>query len=234
MADLFSNPIVSLILGALLGLLLGLIVAFFVCGRRCEQREAELAETLDVHQAAERKAVAELQHTRENLVHIEATRAAETKAAEEKLQLLEEARAKLEASFKALSAEALNKNNTDFLNLAKATLESYQKGARTDLDRRQESISRTVVPVAEALKTFNERVDRIETRRTETDSSLREQLTQLTHSQVQLSKTTSSLVQALRAPQVRGQWGEMQLRRTVEMAGMVNRVDFIEQMHQQL
>ena len=76
---------------------------------------------------------------------------------------------------------------------------------------------------------FNERVEKIEERRTQTDASLKQQLQQLAESQVQLSKTTGSLVQALRAPQVRGQWGEMQLRRTVEMAGMINYCDFEEQ-----
>jgi DNA recombination protein RmuC len=79
------------------------------------------------------------------------------------------------------------------------------------------------------LKRFNERVDGIERRRTETDASLKEQLQQLAESQVQLSRTTGSLVQALRAPQVRGQWGELQLRRTVEMAGMIQHCDFEEQ-----
>ena len=97
------------------------------------------------------------------------------------------------------------------------------------MDKRQEAINKTVEPVGIALKTFNERVEKIEERRTQTDASLKQQLQQLAESQVQLSKTTGSLVQALRAPQVRGQWGEMQLRRTVEMAGMINYCDFEEQ-----
>ena len=167
--------------------------------------------------------------TKQELAHARAQRDAELKAADEKVSLLEDARKNLQDSFKALSAEALSKNNADFLNLAKSTLERYQEGAKGDLEKRQLAINKTVEPVGEALKAFNQRVEKIEERRTQTDASLKQQLQQLAESQIQLSKTTGSLVQALRAPQVRGQWGEMQLRRTVEMAGMINRVDFLEQ-----
>lgn len=167
--------------------------------------------------------------TKQELARVSAQRDAELKAAEEKMGLLEDARKNLQDSFRALSAEALSKNNADFLNLAKSTLEKYQEGAKGDLEKRQQAINKTVEPVGEALKAFNERVEKIELRRTQTDASLKQQLQQLAESQVQLSKTTGNLVQALRAPQVRGQWGEMQLRRTVEMAGMINRVDFLEQ-----
>lgn len=166
---------------------------------------------------------------KEALARLESQRDAELKAAAEKLALLEEAKVNLQNSFKALSSEALSKNNESFLNLAKATLEKYQEGARGDLEKRQQAINKTVEPVGEALRIFNERVSKIEERRTETDAGLREKLKQLAESQLQLSRTTSSLVQALRAPQVRGQWGELQLRRTVEMAGMLNYCDFEEQ-----
>ena len=171
----------------------------------------------------------QLSDKRQRLAGLEAQYASDQKSAEEKLALLEQARDQLKESFQALSSEALSKNNESFLNLAKTTLEKYQEGAKGDLDKRQEAINKTVEPVGIALKTFNERVEKIEERRTQTDASLKQQLQQLAESQVQLSKTTGSLVQALRAPQVRGQWGEMQLRRTVEMAGMINYCDFEEQ-----
>lgn len=167
--------------------------------------------------------------TKEALARVESQRDAELKAAAEKLALLEEARASLQDSFKALSSEALSRNNESFLNLAKATLEKYQEGAKGDLEKRQQAINKTIEPVGDALREFNKRVSQIEERRTETDAGLREKLKQLAESQVQLSRTTGSLVQALRAPQVRGQWGELQLRRTVEMAGMLNYCDFEEQ-----
>ena len=171
----------------------------------------------------------QLSDKRQRLAALEAQYASEQKSAEEKLALLEQARDQIKESFQALSSEALSKNNESFLNLAKTTLEKYQEGAKGDLDKRQEAINKTVEPVGIALKAFNERVDKIEQRRTQTDASIGQQLQQLAESQVQLSKTTGSLVQALRAPQVRGQWGEMQLRRTVEMAGMINYCDFEEQ-----
>ena len=171
----------------------------------------------------------QLSEKRQQLAALEVRHVSDQKNAEEKLALLEQARDQLKESFQALSSEALSKNNESFLNLAKTTLEKYQEGAKGDLDKRQEAINKTVEPVGIALKTFNERVEKIEERRTQTDASLKQQLQQLAESQVQLSKTTGSLVQALRAPQVRGQWGEMQLRRTVEMAGMINYCDFEEQ-----
>lgn len=194
----------ELLIGIVIGLLLGAAFVYFVLNNAHAK-------------------------TKEALARLEAQHAAELKSAEEKLALLEQARAQLKESFQALSSEALSKNNESFLNLAKSTLEKYQEGAKGDLEKRQEAIHKTVEPVGLALKAFNERVEKIEERRTQTDASLKQQLQQLAESQVQLSKTTGSLVQALRAPQVRGQWGEMQLRRTVEMAGMINRVDFLEQ-----
>lgn len=194
----------EMIVGLVLGLSLGAGVVFGVLSRRHSQAKEALAA-------------------------LEARYESDVRSAGEKLQLLEKARDQLKESFQAISSEALSKNNADFLNLAKATLEKYQEGAKGDLEKRQEAIFKTVEPVGQALKNFNERVERIEERRTQSEASLKEQLRQLAESQVQLSKTTGSLVQALRAPQVRGQWGEMQLRRTVEMAGMVNRVDFLEQ-----
>ena len=163
------------------------------------------------------------------LAGIEARREAELRAANEKLALLEEAKANLQESFKALSADALSKNNESFLNLAKTTLEKYQEGAKGDLEKRQQAIHKTVEPVGEALKRFNERVVHIEERRTETDASLKQQLKELADSQLRLSQTTTNLVSALRKPEGRGRWGKMQLRRTVELAGMINYCDFEEQ-----
>ncbi|HAV11872.1 MAG TPA: DNA recombination protein RmuC [Opitutae bacterium] len=215
----------EILVGVIVGVILGAGLVFLALGSaqknikaRLEQTEAERNELRDQHVA-----------TKEALARIEAQREAELKAAAEKLALLEDARAKLQDSFKALSSEALSKNNESFLKLAKENLEKYQEGAKGDLEKRQQAINKTIEPVGEALKIFNERVGQIEERRAATDASLKQQLESLVSSQNQLSKTTGSLVQALRAPQVRGQWGEMQLRRTVEMAGMLNRVDFQEQ-----
>ena len=167
--------------------------------------------------------------TKGKLLALQAQREAELISAEEKLALLQEAQSQLQDSFKALSAEALSKNNTDFLNLAKTTLEKYQESAKGDLDKRQQAIQKTVEPVGKALEKFEERVNNLEERRTKTDAGLKEQLENLAQSQIRLSQTTSGLVNALRKPEGRGRWGELQLRRTVELAGMINYCDFEEQ-----
>ena len=215
----------ELIVALVVGLLVGAGLVFTLL--RGAQVRAELALVTaqnDVQVARDAQAVA-----KESLARIEAQREAELQAATEKLALLEEAKAKLQDSFKALSSEALSKNNESFLNLAKTTLEKYQEGAKGDLEKRQQAINKTVEPVGEALKVFNERVSKIEERRTETDSSLKQQLEQLAESQIRLSQTTTNLVSALRKPEGRGRWGEMQLRRTVELAGMLPYCDFEEQ-----
>ena len=171
----------------------------------------------------------ELAEARQNLARMEARREAENKAAEEKLALLEATREKLTESFQALSSEALNKNNRSFLELAKASLEKYQEGAKGDLEKRQAAIQKTVEPVGKALEKFEERVTSLEERRTKTDAGLKEQLELLAQSQQRLSQTTTGLMNALRKPEGRGRWGELQLRRTVELAGMIQYCDFEEQ-----
>jgi len=199
---------------------------------RLEARDAMIAE-LKNNLAEVRRDRDDLRRenaeTREKLTRSETRREEEQRAADEKLKVLEDAKTKLQDSFKALSAEALSRNNEAFLNLARSTLEKYQERAKNDLDKRQESIQKTVQPVNEALKNFNERVEQIERERAEANSRLRQQITDLAEAQTRLSQETTNLAQALRAPHVRGRWGEVQLRRTVEMAGMVHYCDFVEQ-----
>ena len=167
--------------------------------------------------------------TKQQLARVEAKYEAELKAADEKLKLLEEARDNLKDSFKALSADALSKNNESFIKLAEENLKKYQQSAKDDLEKRQQAINKTVEPVSQTLKTFSERVNKIEERRIESEGGIKKELEKLSEMHLRLDQSTSSLVKALRAPQVRGQWGEMHLRRTVEMAGMINYCDFEEQ-----
>ena len=167
--------------------------------------------------------------TKQKLASTEAKYEAEIKAADDKLRLLEEARDSLKDSFKALSADALSKNNESFIKLAEENLKKHQQSARDDLEKRQQAITKTVEPVSQTLKTFSDRVNKIEERRIESEGSIKKELQKLSEMHLRLDQSTSSLVQALRAPQVRGQWGEMHLRRTVEMAGMINYCDFEEQ-----
>jgi DNA recombination protein RmuC len=153
----------------------------------------------------------------------------ERKAGLEKLALLEEARLKLADAFKALSADALSSNNQAFLHLAKTTLEKFQEGARSDLDGRQKAIDQLVKPLHESLGKVDARIQDLEKARTEAYGRLDQHLKSLLTTQARLESETGNLVKALRAPIVRGRWGEIQLRRVVEMAGMVNFCDFVEQ-----
>jgi DNA recombination protein RmuC len=154
---------------------------------------------------------------------------AERKAAAEKLGLLEDAQDKLSDAFKALSAEALNTNTQNFLNLARETLGHFQETAKGDLDTRQKAIGELVQPLKESLDKVDIKIRELESTRVSAYSSLTEQVKQLATSQVQLHSETSKLVNALRSPVVRGRWGEIQLRRVVELAGMLQYCDFNQQ-----
>ncbi|MBI5864405.1 MAG: DNA recombination protein RmuC [Planctomycetes bacterium] len=149
--------------------------------------------------------------------------------AAEKLGLLEEARTRLADAFKALSSDALRANNQSFMELARATLEKFQESARTDLDGRGKAIAEMVKPLRESLDKVDQRIGEIEKARAEAYGSLTNHLRQLAESQTLLQTQTGALVRALRQPTVRGRWGEIQLKRVVELAGMVERCDFWQQ-----
>jgi DNA recombination protein RmuC len=153
----------------------------------------------------------------------------ERRAAGEKLRLLESARAQLSDSFRALSAEALRDNNESFLHLAKATLERSQETARGDLELRRQAIDELVRPLQESLHKVDQKIHEIETARAVAYSSLTDHLKGLASAQANLERETAKLVGALRAPTTRGRWGEIQLQRVVEMAGMLAYCDFTVQ-----
>jgi DNA recombination protein RmuC len=153
----------------------------------------------------------------------------ERRQAQEKIALLEEAQARLSQTFKALSADALSANNQSFLDLAKSTLEKFQESAKTDLTTRQKAIGEMLTPVHQALGKVDVKLLDLEKERLGAYQVLRNQVAELVNSQKELRQETSNLVKALRTPSVRGQWGEMQLKRVVEMAGMVAYCDFAEQ-----
>jgi DNA recombination protein RmuC len=153
----------------------------------------------------------------------------EREAAAEKLRLLNDAQARLSDAFKALSSEALQNNNASFLHLAKATLERFQETARGDLELRQQAIGELVKPLRESLEKVDQKIHEIETARAVAYSNLTEHLKGLASAQASLERETVKLVGALRAPAARGRWGEIQLQRVVEMAGMVAYCDFAAQ-----
>ncbi len=132
-------------------------------------------------------------------------------------------------TFRALSAEALQRNNQAFLDLAKLSLEKQQESAQGDLEKRQQAIGELVTPIRASLEKFEQQVQGVEKTRIDAYATLFEQVRALADSQGQLRRETANLVRALRAPHARGRWGELQLKRVVEMAGMLDHCDFYEQ-----
>ena len=185
-------------------------------------------------QVAERDAlvassVREAMAARHEVTTLEGRLAREREGFEEKRRLLAEAEKTLADAFKALSADALRNNNERFLELAKAALGEHNEKARGDLEQRARAIDALVKPLKESLEKVDTRIGQLEKIRAEAYGSLTGELRRLSETHAQLHAQTGNLVRALRAPSVRGRWGEIQLRRVVEMAGMVERCDFVQQ-----
>ena len=163
------------------------------------------------------------------LAKLETTVTLERKTSEEKIALLNRMTEELRESFHALSADALKSNNQAFLHLASATLEKFQSEAKGDLELRQQAVENLVAPIGESLKKVDEQIQQIEAARNQAYGDLTAQVRSLISTQEKLQSETGNLVRALRTPIVRGRWGEMQLRKVVEIAGMVSYCDFVEQ-----
>jgi DNA recombination protein RmuC len=140
-----------------------------------------------------------------------------------------EGQAKLANEFERLSAKALQQNNEQFLHLASERFKSTEQKSVAELEQRRQAVEALVKPLTEHLGRVESQLNTVEKARTASYAELREQVKSMGQTSEQLRLETSQLVTALRAPQVRGRWGEMQLRRVVESAGMVEHCDFDEQ-----
>ena len=150
---------------------------------------------------------------------------------QEKLLFLNDAQRNLTDAFAALSRQALDQNNQSFVNQATEVFKQFQSFAVTDLNQRQEKISEIVTPVQKSLEAVDQHIAQLERERLNTFATIGEQIHQMTNTQQKLSETTLNLVSILRNTKTRGQWGEIQLRRIVELAGMSQHCDFCEQFH---
>ena len=218
-----------------LGLCLGLVSGWALARARGEREHSHLAAEMAATQARlestagqattlERtlaEARREASGYQERLAMTTAALQAEQKAVSERQAQLERTDDRLREAFASLSAKALQTNNQSFLELARASLSEYQKQATTDLEHRQQRIGDLVKPLHESLARVDAKLQQVEKERTGSYAQLSEQLRTL-------AVTTTNLESALRTPNVRGGWGEVQLRRVVEMAGMVNHCHFVE------
>ncbi len=147
----------------------------------------------------------------------------------EQRRLLDDAQVKFREAFQSLAGEALQASSKQFIELAKSKFDSLQKEAAGDLEQRKVAIQSMVNPLETALKDLRTEVTRVESARQEAYGSLRNEVQLLATTNKELRQETGSLVNSLKQPQVKGKWGELTLRRVIELAGMSPHCDFLEQ-----
>ena len=209
---------ITLILLAVLAAAAAAAVAWAVAS---ERRAVEAKHALDEASAALATARDTLARTQQSEAALRARLDAEQRSAADKLALLEHARDSLKDAFAAVSADILAQNNTRFLDLAKEKFGELQTTATHDLASRQKAIDDLVQPLRESLTRVDATLQGVDRDRASSHAALAEQLRSLTQAQGQLQSETGRLARALRSPNVRGQWGELQLRRVLEAAGML-------------
>ena len=161
-------------------------------------------------------------HSQRKITQLETTLQIERQTAAEQL-------AAVEKTFAVLSNEALRSNSQTFLQLAQETLKRFQVHAKGELEQKERAVEHLVKPIRETLEKAEQQIRLMENERKQAYGALHKHLETLTQTQQTLHGETRNLVQALRRPEVRGQWGEMTLKRLVELAGMVDHCDFYEQ-----
>ena len=225
---------------AAVGLFVGTLMTWLLVSAKNKAQAAVDAEKLSAEQQrveASTRELAELQLQFEKLqdedrslrkehTELEVRLEEEKKAAVEKQALLERAELRLTDTFKALSAETLKSTQDQFLSMAKNSLKMQQQEANSELEKRKLAVEQMVKPISETLEKVQNQITQSDKAREGDNATLKQQITHITQSNQGLENATKKLVKALRQPTGRGQWGEMQLRRVVEMAGMQEHCDF--------
>ncbi len=218
------------------GLLLGCLVVWLAMRARWAMLFARLSfaeKELTSAKSDVARLSAERQELADNRARLAAALESERKTSAEKIELLgqanERASEDLQNAFKALAADALKNNNSSFLQIAEERLKRFQSEARGDLEARQKAVADMVAPVRESLSKVDAQIQQMEVARGQAYGDLKAQVQSLITTQRELQSETGNLVRALRTPNVRGRWGEIQLRRVVEIAGMLSYCDFSEQ-----
>ena len=193
------------------------------------ERKLSVEQDLAAARSASERQVAEIRALSDARAALEATLASERRNTEEKLRLLQDAGEQLKTQFKSLAAAALDSNNTNFLQLAKSVLQNYQTQAAGDLAQKEQAVKNLVEPIAQSLAGMNQQIQELEKTRAEAYGTLTSQVASLVDTQKALQAETGNLVKALREPQARGRWGELQLHRVLELSGMLEYCDFKEQ-----
>jgi len=189
-----------------IGLLLGLLIMWVIGHQRRKRLLGELEQA-----AANLKSQEALQEEREVAFEL--------------------ANARLTQAFADISNRSLRANSDTFLKLAEQNLGTHQEKAKRELSEREKAVEELVKPIRDALDASHKQISALEKSRSEAYGGIKSQLESMQLSQTSLTKETQNLVKALRRPEVRGQWGEITLRRLVELAGMVEHCDFVEQVH---
>ena len=183
-----------------------------------ERRARDATRTADETSAALQSARDALGRTQQAEAALRAQLEAEQRNAAEKLAVLEHARDSLKDAFAAISSDLLAQNNARFLDLAKEKFGELQTHASMDLASRQKAIDDLVAPLRESLTKVDAKLHDVDRQRATSHAAIAEQLRSLTHAQASLQSETGRLSRALRSPNVRGQWGELQLRRVLELS----------------
>ena len=226
----------ELAISGVIGLLLGIGAVWLVLGARTAALRARLS-LMEKELAAAKADLAGLLEDQKEWIarraRLESAVESERKISAEKIELLtragDRAAVDLQNAFKALAADALKSNNSSFLQIAQETLKRFQSEAKGDLEARQRAVADLVAPVRDSLSKVDAQIQQMEIARGEAYGDLKAQVQSLIATQSELRSETGNLVRALRTPNVRGRWGEIQLRRVVEIAGMLPYCDFAEQ-----